>query len=137
MYSHPDPDIDMEGEFWPMMGILATILGLWTALVHLIDYLTFDKIPWWAEPFTIIPLFLVIIMKELYDSLNPLHWWPMFWGYQVKLPDQSRITIRPLDEEAIYKKYGGKFNVFIVDYEQIKFRKKKDAVYFVLTNVIS
>lgn len=76
-------------------------------------------------------------MKELYHSLNPTHWWPMVWGYTVRLPDDEKITIRPLDSEDIYIKYGGKVNVFIVDYEHIKFRRKKDAVFFGLSNSIS
>ena len=56
-------------------------------------------------------------MKERFDSLNPLHWWPMFWGYEVTLPDREVITIHPLDQERIMKQYGGMKNVHIVDYE--------------------
>ena len=69
-------------------------------------------------------------MKELYDSLNPCHWWPMVWGYRAKLPEDDKITIRPLDVQRIIDQHGGKMNVFIVDYEHIKFRRKKDAVIF-------
>ena len=130
MYSHYDHDIDVEDEFWPIMGILITILTLWTGLVHLIDFLTFDIIPWWVEPFTIAPMIFLRIMKERFDSLNPLHWWPMFCGYNVTLPDREVITIRPLDQERIMKQYGGMMNVHIVDYETLKFRKRKDAVFF-------
>ena len=130
MYSHHDHDMDFEDEFWPIMGILLAILGVWTGIIHLIDYLTIDQIPWWAEPFTITPVIFLIIMKEHYDSLNPLHWWPMFWGYEAKLPDEDRITIRPLDTERIMDQHGGRLNVYIIDYEHIKFRRKKDAVIF-------
>ena len=130
-YSHHDHDIDdFEGDFWPVMGIIGTILAVWTGIIHLIDYFTFDMIPLWIEPFTITPAIFLIIMKEKYDSLNPLHWWPMFWGYNAKLPDKDRITIRPLDTERIMQQHGGKLNVHIVDYEHIRFRKKKDAVIF-------
>ena len=69
-------------------------------------------------------------MKERYDSLNPLHWWPMFWGYRVRLPDREVITIRPLDQERILKQHGGMINVHIVDYETLKFRRRRDAVMF-------
>ena len=134
MYSHYDHDIDVEDEFWPIMGILITILTLWTGLVHLIDFLTFDIIPWWVEPFTIAPMIFLIIMKERFDSLNPLHWWPMFCGYNVTLPDREVITIRPLDQERIMEQYGGMMNVHIVDYETLKFRRSKDAVFFNLMN---
>ena len=130
MYSHYDHDLDFEDEFWPIMGILITILTLWIGFVHLIDFLTFDIIPRWAEPFTIAPVIFLIIMKERFDSLNPLHWWPMFCGYNVTLPDREVITIRPLDQERIMEQYGGMINVHIVDYETLKFRRRKDAVIF-------
>jgi len=130
-YSHHDHDMDdLEGEFWPVMGILLAIIGVWTGFIHLIDYLTIDAIPWWAEPLTITPVILLLIMKEQFDSLNPLHWWPMFWGYNAKLPEEDRITIRPLDTERIMEQHGGRLNVHIIDYEHIKFRRKKDAVIF-------
>ena len=132
-YSHHEHDLDdLEGEFWPVMGILLTILAGWTAFVHFIDYLTMDLIPWWAEPFTIVPIIFMLVMKERYDSLNPVHWWPMFWGYNVSLPEDDRITIRPIDTERIIKQHGGRVNVHIVDYETIKFRRQKDAVIFSL-----
>ena len=91
-------------------------------------------VPWWAEPFTITPVIFSIVMHEKFDSLNPLHWWPMFWGYQVKLADEDRITIRPLDTERLLSKHGGRLNVHIVDYKHVKFRKRKDAVIFTLMN---
>ena len=134
MYSHHDHDMDFEEEFWPIMGILFTMLALWTGFVHIVDWLTLDVIPWWAEPFTITPVIFLIVMKERYDSLNPLHWWPMFCGYKVTLPDREVITIRPLDQERIMKKHGGMRNVHIVDFETLKFRRRKDAVMFTLMN---
>ena len=134
-YSHFDPDIDeWDEDFWPVMGILITILSVWTGLVHLVDWLTIDSIPWYVEPFTIAPIIFLIVMKEKYDSLNPLHWWPMFWGYEVKLPDDERITIRPVDTERLLSTHGGRCNVFIVDYQHVKFRRSKDAVVFTLLN---
>jgi len=137
MYSHHDHDLDLDEEFWPMMGVFGAILLVWTGVIHLIDWLTFDAIPLWLEPFTITPLIFLIVMKEIYDSINPLHWWPMFWGYRCPLPEEDHITIRPLEAEDVLKKYGGRMNVFIMDHEHIKFRKRKDAVMFGLTNFIS
>ena len=134
MYSHHDHDIDSDEDFWPMMGVLFTIIAVWTGVVHFVDWATWNVIPWWAEPFTIVPVIFLIVMKEKYDSLNPLHWWPMFWGYRAKLPDEDRITIRPLDTERIMELHGGRLNVYIIDYEHIKFRKRKDAVVFTLMN---
>ena len=133
MYSHLE-DPDMDEDFWPMMGVLTIIVAVWTGIIHLMDWLTFDVIPWWVEPFTIAPLILLVIMKEVYDSINPLHWWPMFWGYCVRLPDEDRVKIYPLDSEALFKKYGGRINIHIVDYEHIKFRRRRDAVMFGLMN---
>ena len=135
MYSHHDRDIDeFDEDFWPVIGVLITIIGIWTAVIHFIDYLTLNVIPWLVEPFTIAPVILVIVIKERFDSLNPLHWWPVFWGYRVKIPDDDRITIRPLDSERILKQHGGMLNVHIVDYDTLKFRKRKDAVIFTLLN---
>ena len=130
LYSHHEHDLDIEDEFWPIMGILLAIVGVWTGIIHFIDWLTIDSIPWWAEPFTIVPIIFLLIMKEHYDSLNPLHWWPMVWGYEAKLPEEDRITIRPLDTERIMDEHGGRLNVHIIDYEHIKFRRRKDAVIF-------
>jgi hypothetical protein len=136
MYSHHDHDIDsLDEEFWPVLGILLAIWGAWTGVVHFLDWLTVDAIAWYVEPWTIIPFLFLLIMKEKFDSFNPLHWWPMVWGYNAKLPDEDRITIRPLDTQRIMKQYGGPLNVHIVDYEYIRFRRKKDAVIFGLTNL--
>lgn len=130
LYSHHDPDLDIDEDFWPILGILLSILGVWTFIIHLLDFWTFDVIPWWAEPFTIAPAIFLLVMNERYDSLNPLHWWPMLWGYEAKLPDAEVITIRPIDQERIMQQHGGKLNVHIIDYETVKFRRKKDAVIF-------
>ena len=73
MYSHHEHDLDVEEAFWPIMGTLLSILGVWTGVIHLIDYLTLDSIPWWIEPFTIVPVIFLLIMKEKFDSLNPLY----------------------------------------------------------------
>ena len=58
----------------------------------------------------------------------------MFWGYKVILPDREVITIRPLDQERIMKQHGGMINVHIIDYETLKFRRRKDAVIFNLSH---
>ena len=134
-YSHHDHDIDdMDGEFWPMMGILFTIWGAWTGIVHFLDWLTVDAIAWYVEPWTILPLLFLLIMKEKFDSLNPLHWWPMFFGYKIKLPDTDRIMIYPINGEDLVKEHGGPLHIHIVDHEHIKFRRKKDAVMYALRN---
>ena len=132
--THHEIDVDMDEEFWPMMGILFTIWGGWTGIVHFLDWLTVDAIAWYVEPWTIIPFLFLLVMKERFDSLNPLHWWPMFFGYKIKLPDEDRVKIYPIDGADLIKKHGGLLNVHIVDYEHIKFRRKCDAVIFSLKN---
>ena len=135
MYSHHDHDIDsMDDDFWSVLGILVAILGVWTGFVHYIDYVTLDLIPWWMEPFTIIPLVFFLAMNERFNSFNPTHWWPMFWGYKIKLPDDQRITIYPINGEDLIKEHGGPLHIHIVDYEHVKFRRKKDAVMYALRN---
>jgi hypothetical protein len=132
--THHEIDVDIDEEFWPMMGILFTIWGGWTGVVHFLDWLTFDAIVWWAEPLTIVPFILLLVMSERYGSLNPLHCWPMVWGYKNKLPDEDRITIYPINGEDLIKEHGGPLHIHIVDYEHIKFRRKKDAVMYALRN---
>jgi hypothetical protein len=132
--THHEIDVDMDGEFWPMMGILFTIWGAWTGIVHFLDWLTVDAIAWYVEPWTILPLLFLLIMKEKFDSLNPLHWWPMFFGYKIKLPDTDRIMIYPINGEDLVKEHGGPLHIHIVDHEHIKFRRKKDAVMYALRN---
>jgi len=73
-------------------------------------------------------------MKERFNSLNPLHWWPIVWGYKIKLPDDERITIYPINGEDLVKQHGGPLHVHVVDYEHIKFRRKSDAVMYALRN---
>jgi hypothetical protein len=58
----------------------------------------------------------------------------MCWGYKIKLPDDERITIYPINGEDLVKEHGGPLHVHIIDYEHIKFRRKKDAVMYALRN---
>jgi len=132
--THHEIDVDMDEDFWPMMGIMFTIWGGWTAVVHFLDWLTFDTIVWYVEPWTILPALFLLVMAERYGSLNPLHWWPMVWGYKIKLPDHERITIYPINGEDLVKEHGGPLHVHIIDYEHIKFRRKRDAVMYALRN---
>ena len=80
--THHEIDIDDDEELSLVVGILIFIIGAWWGLVHLVD-MFFDKLTWWQEPLTIIPVLLVgapwAMMAELYGK-NPLHWWPAVWG---------------------------------------------------------
>ena len=129
---HRDEHHDLDDEDgWFAMGILCTIIGVWWGIFHLVDAFTFDKVPWWAEPFTIIPVFAYVIFSEIAHSFNPLHWWPLVWGYKIKMP--ANDVVRAGD--VLVKQYGGRGNVFVPDCNYIKFRKKKDAVNYCLFNL--
>jgi hypothetical protein len=117
--THHEIDVDMDEEFWPVLGILLIIWGAWTGVVHFLDWLTVDAIIWWSEPLTIIPFLFLLVMKE---------------RFEIKLPDDERITIYPINGEDLIKEHGGPLQVHIVDYEHIKFRRKRDAVIFSLRN---
>ena len=132
-YAHYDEDIDELDDTHFILGLAGTLIGLWWGFVHLVDKFTFDFMPWWAEPFTLIPLIIYIALYEAYGK-NPMHWWPLIWGTKIKLPEEERIKIYPVDGEDILKKYGGPLNVYIVDFEHVKFRRKRDAVIFSLQN---
>lgn len=132
-YAHHDEDIDELDDTHFILVLAGTIIGLWWGFIHLVDKFTFDFMPWWAEPFTIVPLIIYIGLYETYGK-NPLHWWPLIWGTKIKLPEEERLRIYPVDGEDILKKYGGPLNVYIVDFEHVKFRRKRDAVIFSLQN---
>ena len=133
MYSHHDHDVDELDEPWFLISLVGTIIGLWWGFIHLVDKFTFNFMVWWAEPFTLIPLIIYLILYERFGK-NPLYWWPLVWGTTIKLPEEERITIYPVDSEDIIKKYGGPLNVYVEDFEHVKFRKESDAVIFSLRN---
>ena len=70
-------------------------------------------------------------MFEKYETANPLHWWPLVWGYKIKMPAGDVVR----SGEVLVKQYGGRGNVFVPDCNYIKFRKKKDAVNYCLFNL--
>lgn len=133
MYSHHDHDVDELDEPWFLISLVGTIIGLWWGFIHLVDKFTFNFMVWWAEPFTLIPLIIYLILYERFGK-NPLYWWPLVWGTKIKLPEEERITIYPVDSEDILTKYGGPLNVYVEDFEHVKFRKESDAVIFSLRN---
>ena len=126
LYYH-DPDEDITT---PIMLVLSgLIVGGWWGIVHLIDWMTLDIIPWWLEPFTLLPVLFLFVMCMKYGR-NPLHWWPMVWGVRVAIPD-SIIFHMNYDADRLLKRYGGPVNVF-VDHDLVIFRRRQDAVSFCL-----
>ena len=122
VYYHDDDD---ELGLWGTIAILLTILIVYTGVVHLLDYLTFDAIPWWVEPFTIIPVVVYTILVSQF-GFNPLYWWPICWGTRVTLKDDIEI-----DEQEL-KRLGGPLQVYREDWETLRFRRKRDAFAFMV-----
>jgi len=128
----PDEDEDLG----IVLGILGFVVGIWWGIVHLVD-MFFNRLVWWQEPLTIIPVLLVVVptamIVEVYGN-NPLYWWPLCWGTKVGIPE--REPFRAYDEqlEMLLKEYGPS-RVYMEDYTTLKFRTKKDAVMFSLKNL--
>ena len=134
--THHEIDIDDDEELSLVIGILIFFVGIWWGIVHLID-MFFNKLVWWMEPLTIIPLLVVVLptiwITEMYGR-NPMHWWPMFWGTKVTIPEREPFRAYDEEFEKVLKEFGPG-RVYSVDYTTLKFRCKKDAVIFSLRNL--
>ena len=134
--THHEIRMDGDDEVGIMLIILAVIVGVWWSVVHVID-MFFNKLVWWVEPLTIIPVMLVmapiVLMVELYGK-NPLHWWPLVWGTKVSLPEKDPLPVYSWKLEKELEKLGPS-KVYTVDYSTLKFRSKKDATLFCLRNL--
>ena len=114
-----------------LLILLLVFLGIWWGILHFLDWITLDFIPWWLEILLFFP-FLFLSGVVIQHGRNPLHWWPICWGTRVKIPDDLLFHIN-YDEDRFIRKYGGPLNVWIDD-EHIKFRRRRDAVTFCLLN---
>ena len=134
--THHEIDFEEDEGLIIVGTILVVLVGFWWGIVHIIDML-FNKLVWWMEPLTIIPLLAVagpiMWVSEMYGR-NPMHWWPMFWGIKVTIPE--REPFRAYDEkfEKVMKEYGPT-RIYAIDYNTLKFRTKKDATLFCLKNL--
>ena len=134
MYSHYDDyDRDIDDEGWLLVSIFACVIGIWWGIIHLLDKFTFNFMPWWIEPLTIFPVGGYFVVADFFGK-NPLYWWPLIWGYKIKIPEQKRIVLYPIDGDELIKTYGGPLNVYVDSPDHIKFRRKRDAVIFCLRN---
>ena len=135
-YGHHEIHLEEDEDFWLFIGVLVGLIAVWWAVVHLID-IYFDALKWWQEPLTIIPFFIIGIpygrMVVQYGK-NPLHWWPMFCGIDVELPDDDTPfhLLKPRMEKILDE--FGPMRVYHEDLSVIRFRTKKDAVIFSLRN---
>ena len=128
LYYHDPEDLNDR----TLYIILAVIVGVVWAIVHFLDWMMLDMLPWWSEPLFIIPGGLLLIVFSTYGK-NPFYWWPMFCGTKIAIPDEVWFHLN-YDPDKLITKYGGLFNVHI-DQDYIKFRRKRDAVSFCLLHL--
>ena len=129
MYSHYDDyerDIDDEG--YIILGLGLAVWVTYWGIIHVIDKFTFNFMPWWVEPFTAFSLVGLLALVEIFGK-NPLHWWPLFWGTKIKTCNDDDDPIKhTLHLDGVIERMGRPANVYIVDWQTIKFRRKKDIV---------
>ena len=134
--THHEIDIDEEDELAIVGTVLAVVVGFWWAIVHVVD-MFFNKLSWWMEPLTIIPLLIVALpaiwISEMYGT-NPMHWWPMFWGTKVTIPEREPFHAYSEEFEKVIKEFGPT-RIYVVDYNTLKFRTQKDATLYCLKNL--
>tara|TARA_Y100000310_G_scaffold329420_1_gene399233 strand:- start:93 stop:557 length:465 start_codon:yes stop_codon:yes gene_type:complete len=127
---HDDDDFD-RGEEFLILGLGFGIWGIYWAVIHFLDKFTFNFIPWWIEPFTAFPLIGLVALIEVFGK-NPLYWWPLFWGTKIKIREEDDPIKHTLDIEEITKRMGGPLNIHVVNWETLKFRRKKDITKYLL-----
>jgi hypothetical protein len=134
--THHEIDVDEDDELAIVGIVLTFVVGIWWAIVHVVD-MFFNKLSWWMEPLTIIPLLIVALpaiwISEMYGS-NPMHWWPMFWGTKVTIPEREPFHAYDEKFEKVVEEYGPT-RIYVVDYNTLKFRTQKDATLYCLKNL--
>ena len=132
MYSHHHDDDDFDrGEEFLILGLGFGIWGIYWAVIHFLDKFTFNFIPWWIEPFTAFPLVGILALTEIFGK-NPLYWWPLFWGTKIKMREEDDPIKHTLEIDEIKERMGGPLNIHVVDWETLKFRRKKDITKYLL-----
>ena len=104
---------------------------------HEIDIGEDDELAIVGIVLTIIPLLVVALpaiwISEMYGS-NPMHWWPMFWGTKVTIPEREPFHAYDEKFEKVVEEYGPT-RIYVVDYNTLKFRTQKDATLYCLKNL--
>ena len=128
MYSHYDDyERDIEDEGHIILGLGFSVWAIYWGIIHVIDKFTFNFMPWWVEPFTAFPLVGLLALVEIFGK-NPLYWWPLFWGTKIKMHQEDDPIKHTLEVDEVLKRMGGRANVYVADWETLKFRRKKDVV---------
>ena len=125
-----DDDEDF-GDDYIVLGLGVGILGVYWLAVHFLDKWTIDLLPWWVEPFTAIPLVGLLALTEIFGK-NPLHWWPLVWGTKIQIRQDDDPIKHSLEIDEIKQRLGGPLNVYVIDWQTLKFRRKKDVTKYLL-----
>jgi hypothetical protein len=131
-----------DGDGVLLAGVLLAIWGIYWLVIHWIDWVLGNLMVWWVEPLTLFVVLPILIAFSLvidkYESYNPLHWWPMFWGTKIMIDRETDFYIA-FDSEEFVQNNGGKYNVFCgTDSNEdlyVKFRRRRDAVVYSLKNL--
>ena len=129
-YRYHDDDEDF-GDDYIVLGLGVGILGVYWLAVHFLDKWTIDLLPWWVEPFTAIPLVGLLALTEVFGK-NPLHWWPLVWGTKIQIRQDDDPIKHSLEIDEIKERLGGPLNVYVIDWQTLKFRRKKDVTKYLL-----
>jgi hypothetical protein len=133
-HSHWD---DREDSFsWQELSLLALILMIiWSVywlIIHWVDHFLGDWLAWYVELISPMVALPVMWVFNSYGR-NPLHWWPMVWGHRVLL-DPHNADLVLMDADAVTQFMGGRSRVWCdtrnVNQVYLKFRRKRDAVWF-------
>ena len=129
-YRYHEDDEDF-GDDYIVLGLGVGILGVYWLAVHFLDKWTIDLLPWWVEPFTAIPLVGLLALTEVFGK-NPLHWWPLVWGTKIQIRQDDDPIKHSLEIDEIKERLGGPLNVYVIDWQTLKFRRKKDVTKYLL-----
>ena len=129
-YRYHEDDEDF-GDDYIVLGLGVGILGVFWLAVHFLDKWTINLLPWWAEPFTAIPLVGLLALTEVFGK-NPLHWWPLVWGTKIQIRQDDDPIKHSLEIDEIKQRLGGPLNVYVIDWQTLKFRRKKDVTKYLL-----
>lgn len=118
---------------WAVLGTVFVVIWLtyWLG-IHWVDHWVGDWLAWYVELLSPVMALPILWVCHRYGR-NPLHWWPMCWGYAIKL-DTLNADLVLMDADAVTDVMGGRTRVWcdIRDVNQVylKFRHKRDAVWF-------
>jgi len=91
--AHHEIDVEDDEEVVIVGTILTFVVGVWWGIVHVVD-MFFNKLSWWMEPLTIIPLLAVVL---------PAIWIAEMYGKNPLKGDSKNLKKDVKEAEEIYK----------------------------------